>query len=851
MKWHTLSAKQALSKLSVTEDYGLSSQQAECRLQSFGENKLATSKKKSIFSRFLAQLNDFMIIVLLLCAGVSLAVSFLSGEPDFTDPVVILLIVLINAGVGVVQESRAQNAIDKLRETSHMTVSVVREGKAVEISPELLVPGDIIKLKAGDIVPADARLISSVGLCAEEAALTGESEAVMKDADFLAGEKCDVCDRKNMVFSSSAVVAGSGVAVVCETGMKTQIGEVASLLLTQENDDTPLQKRLANMGKVLGIAALAICAVIFVLGVLRRVSVLDTFMLSVSLAVAAIPEGLPAIVTASLALGVRALARENAIIRRLPAVETLGSATVICSDKTGTLTQNKMTVEKIYGNQSEILTLGVLCSNAKAERENGVMTASGDPTEIAIVVKALEQGIIKPTLDREFVRVKELPFDSNRKLMTTVHKTDKGFRVITKGALDILAEKCEMSIERRREMMYECDKMAGDALRVLAVAYKDVRTIPPENSLECGLNLVGLIGIIDPARPEVLNAVKECQRAGVRAVMITGDAPRTACAIASKIGIASDRAITGIEIDEMTDRKLQKAVKTCSVFARVTPKHKVRIVRAFKSNGEVVAMTGDGINDAPALKSADIGCAMGKNGTDVAKSASDMILLDDNFATIVKAVRHGRAIYDNIKKSVRFLLSCNIGEILAVLLSSLLSLPSPLLAIQLLWVNLITDSLPAIALGFEPIDRDIMKRKPIKSKAGMFSRNDCADLFLEGCLIGALTLLSFIIGRSFFDITGEPLTARTMAFCVLSISQLIHAFNVRNEKSIFKIGVFSNRKMCLAFPICLCLQVATVVFPPLRTVFRTVPLGFLEWLIITALSLTPLVVCEILKRLSK
>lgn len=852
MQWQTMSQKQALSKLSVSMTEGLSEEQAKCRLERFGENRLSGAKKRGIIVRFFSQLNDFMIIILLIAAAVSLLVSYFSGEPDFTDPVIILLIVLINAAVGTLQESKAQHALERLKKLSAPHVNVLRNGAKQQIPPDMLVPGDIIFLSVGDIVPADCRLLSGVGLKTEESSLTGESEPTLKDADFIAGDKCDVAERKNMLFSSTAVVAGSCTALVCETGMNTQIGAVAGLLSSQENSDTPLQKRLAATGKALGIAAVLICALIFLLGVLRGVPVLDTFMLSVSLAVAAIPEGLPAIVTAALALGVRKMARENAIIRRLPAVETLGSASVICSDKTGTLTQNKMTVDQIAGDAKKVLTLASLCCNAQARRENGVMTASGDPTETAIVIKALGSGIVKTALDRDFPRVRELPFDPVRKLMTTVHKTPDGFRIITKGAFDILLGCCKTTDEERRRLSVQNGGMTDRALRVIAVAYRDVTALPPDNELEKNLEPAGLIGMIDPPREGVREAVAVCKKAGIRPVMITGDHSRTACAIARQIGIIGKEqtdALTGSQIDALTDRQLKKEVRTHSVYARVTPLHKVRIVKAFKSNGEIVAMTGDGINDAPALKAADIGCAMGKNGTDVAKSASDMILTDDNFTTIVAAVRHGRGIYDNIKKSVRFLISCNIGEILTVFLASLLAMPAPLIAIQLLWVNLITDSLPAIALGFEPFERDIMKRRPKSPKAGMFSRSDCVDLLLEGCLIGALTLLAFAVGRSFFDISGEPLCGRTMAFCVLSISQLVHAFNIRSENSVFDVGPLSNPKLCVSFVICLLLQISVVTVPFMRAIFRTAPLSAAGWLIVAALSLMPLCVCEAVKKL--
>ena len=853
MQWHTLSCAQTLTKLSVSEKHGLSDEQAKCRISRFGENRLQSERKKSIIARFFAQLNDFMIMILLAAAAISLIVSLVSNDPDFTDPIIILSIVLINAAVGTAQESRAQHAIDRLKALSAPHSLVLRNEKKQRLLPEMLVPGDIIYLSAGDIVPADCRLLKSVGLKAEESALTGESEPTLKDADFIAADKCDVAERKNMLFSSTSIVAGNGVAVVCETGMNTQIGAVAGLLSRQENEDTPLQKRLASTGKALGIAAIVICGVIFLLGVLRGNHILDSFMLSVSLAVAAIPEGLPAIVTAALALGVRKMVKENAIVRRLPAVETLGSATVICSDKTGTLTQNKMTVEKIFGDETQTLTLATLCSNATAQRENGVMTATGDPTETAIVVKALSKGIVKAALDRNNPRVFELPFDPVRKMMTTVHKTNDGYTVITKGAPDIVLGLCRAGDDETARISAENARLSEQALRVIAVAFKKLDHLPERSQTESDLTFSGLIGMIDPPRDGVKESVATCRLAGIRPIMITGDHGNTACAIAKKIGIlpaGSDAAaLTGAQIDALSDRELKSKVREYSVFSRVTPLHKVRVVKALKANGEIVAMTGDGINDAPALKAADIGCAMGKSGTDVARSASDIILTDDNFSTIVAAVRHGRGIYDNIKKSVRFLLSCNIGEILTVFLASLFALPSPLLAIQLLWVNLITDSLPAIALGFEPFESDLMHRRPKSPKSGMFSKSDGIGLLIEGCLIGALTLLAFTIGRTVFDVSGEPIVGRTMAFCVLSISQLVHAFNIRSEQSVFAIGLFSNPKLCGSFVICLALQIAAVSIPYMRTVFKTSRLLPVCWLIVGLLSVTPLLCCEITKRI--
>ncbi len=848
-----MSQKQVISKLSVSEIEGMTNAQVECRRRSFGENVLKSGKKKSIVRRFFEQLADFMTLFLLCAAVISFGASILSGDPDFTDPIVILAIVVLNAIIGTVQESRAEKALDKLKQLSAPHVTVMREGEKIKLETRELVPGDIIWLSAGEVVPADCRLLETTGCKAVESALTGESLPVDKDADVIVGSKSDVSERRNMIWSSTAIVSGSCRAVVCETGMNTQIGMVAKLLGQADDAPTPLQQRLAKTGKSLGITAIAICGVIFILGLLRGVPPLDTFMLSVSLGVAAIPEGLPAIVTAALALGVRKMAKENAIVRRLPAVETLGCATVICSDKTGTLTQNKMTVAKICGEEQRVLENAVLCCNATAMRENGIMTATGDPTEVAIVVCGLEKGVVKSVAERQFTRIREIPFSSDSKIMTTVHKSGNGYRVIVKGAPERVIERCSLNGQTKSKITEQVDTMTKKALRVLAVAIREYQTLPKGAEFD-KLEFIGLIGMIDPPRENVKRAVEECRRAGVRAVMITGDNALTAKAIAEQIGIVKRgedaKVLTGTQLDELTDRQLVKEVRDCRVFARVTPIHKVRIVKAYKSSGDVVAMTGDGINDAPALRAADIGCAMGKGGTDVAREASDMVLTDDNFSTIVVAVRRGRGIYDNIKKSVRFLLSCNIGEILTVFLASLIGLPSPILAIQLLWVNLITDSLPAIALSFESVESDVMRRKPLSPKKGMFDKSTALDLLCEGCLIGGLSLLAFSIGRTFFDVTGEPLCGRTMAFCVLSLSQLFHAFNVRTSRSLTEIGLFTNKKMCISFAVCTLLQIAVVTLPIMRSVFHTVALGAFEWLIVILLSVVPIVFCEIRKKFS-
>ena len=874
MDWQNLTAAQTVEQLHTDPEQGLPEAQVVCRLQKFGGNKMHAKKKKGLLSKFLDQLCDFMIIILLAAAAVSFAVSLLQGEADFTDPIIILAIVLLNAVTGVLQESRAEHAIAALQKVTAPETTVIRAGKAMQIPAENLVPGDLIRLEAGDLIPADARLLHTVGLKTEESALTGESVPIEKDATKTLQGKTALAQRCNMIYAGCAVVAGSGLAAVCETGMQTQLGQIADLINNQQDSMTPLQKRLAHTGKLLGIAAVVICALIFVMGLIRHIPALDTFMLSVSLAVAAIPEGLPAIVTVVLAFGVQKMAKTGAIIRRLPAVETLGSATVICSDKTGTLTQNKMTVTRVCGADGALdpqssdfrqaLALATLCNNATLDRIDGTLTAKGDPTETAIVLKCAEGGVTKAALEQQYVRIKELPFDSVRKRMVTVHRHTGGYRVIVKGAPDILLPLCSrynrqntaepLTPSLRQRFEQRNLDMASDALRVLGVAYKDLPAVPAGSELEQDLIFCGLIGMMDPPREQVRRSVALCKRAGIKPVMITGDHKRTACAIAAQIGIGSGQhctAVSGEELDHMDDHTLRRNVQKYDVFARVSPAHKVRIVKAYQQRGEVVAMTGDGINDAPALKAADIGCAMGQNGTQVAKSAADMVLTDDNFSTIVAAVKQGRGIYDNIRKAVHFLLSCNIGEILTIFIASLCGLPTPLIAIQLLWVNLVTDSLPAIALGFEPVEPDVMYRKPVHPKASMFSGGLGVDILLEGCMIGGFTLLGFLIGRTLFDVSGTPYAGRTMAFCVLSLSQLVHAFNVRSNHSLFKIGFFSNLKMVGAFVICAIMQISVVALPPLAAVFKTIPLNLPQWGVVILLAMLPLIVCELIKRFFK
>ncbi len=864
MEWCGYSPQKCADKLRTSTGMGLSTAEASERLLRFGKNTLDSGKGDSVIKRFFSQFSDFMVLILLAAAAVSFMTAVFWGG-ELTDPIMILLIVILNAVIGTVQECRAENAAEALKKLSAPHSKVIRGGKLLTVASEELVPGDIIRIETGDLVCADARLISSTSLSTLEASLTGESVPSEKHHDVILPENTPTGDMANMVFSSTIVTSGHAEAIVTETGMNTKVGKIAALISREKSPPTPLQKSLSKTGKILGAAALSICALIFLLGVFQGAPPLDMFMLSVSLAVAAIPEGLPAVVTIVLALGVRKMAMHRAIVRRLPAVETLGSTTVICSDKTGTLTRNKMTVAELFcsgGTVSahspegaELLSLGALCCNSTVSKKGGELSASGNPTENAILIAAAETGFDPDSHSKQFHRVRELAFDSKRKRMTTVHSLPGGgFRIISKGAPDILLTLCSsfsgssgkqaLTPSAKNRILSANDSMAEKAMRVIAVASKDVPHLPKDDaSLESGLCFCGLIGMTDPLRPQAKAAVARCKKAGIRPVMITGDHITTAKAVASDLGIftKNDKAMTGAELDSLSQQQLEKEVRRCSVFARVSPEHKVRIVKAFQAGGEVAAMTGDGVNDAPALKCADIGCAMGMSGTDAAKSASDMILTDDNFSTIVEAVCQGRGIFENIKKTVHFLLSCNIGEILTVLCGYLLKLPSPLLAIQLLWVNLVTDSMPALALGAEPVEDDIMERPPSRTEKGIFTRPLAVRMLLEGCLIGALAFLGFTIGRVFFDGTGEPVIGRTMCFAVLSMSQLVHSFNLRSRHISQKGGILRHPKLLGAFVLGSLMQVSVIVIPVFNSVFHTSPLSPLQWTITILLSLCPVI----------
>ena len=880
MKFHNHSAEDTLKQLSSDSLSGLSSFKAEELLTTYGENRLKEKKKKSTLSRFIDQFKDVMILILLVAAGISFVIACIEGNPkEFFEPILILLIVFLNAIMGVMQESKAEKALDALKSMSAPHARVLRDGVESVIDAINLVPGDIIHLEAGDFIPADARLLKSVSLKSEESALTGESVPSEKDASITVAEDAPLGDRTNMVFSGCSVSYGTATAVVTATGMNTEMGKIANLLDSEASVQTPLQQKLAQLGKYLGILAIAACAVIFVVGLSNGIPALEIFMTAVSLAVSAIPEGLPAIVTIVLSIGVQRMVNKNAIIRSLPAVETLGSASVICSDKTGTLTQNRMTLIKAYcdadafadkksftdsdatnnpalltediGSDNslsvkELLKFATLCCDGSVIHNGEEEKHIGDPTETAIVAAAYKNGMTKDTLNQEYPRLAEIPFDSDRKLMTTVHCINGQNTVIVKGAFDVLASRCiKGNLSQAKEIN---DSLSSQALRVIAVAYKKIDSIPSiatSEELECELTFLGMVGMIDPPRPEAKDAVAICRKAGIKPVMITGDHVVTASAIAKELGILEDGdlAITGAQLDVMNDSELDEKIEKISVYARVSPENKIRIVKAWQRKDQVVSMTGDGVNDAPALKAADIGCAMGITGTDVAKGAADMTLTDDNFATIVDAVKEGRGIYANIKKVVGFLLGTNIGEVVLVFTAMILWHKTPLLSMQLLWINLVTDSLPAIALGMEAVEPDIMNQKPKQKKEGLFAHGFGIRIILQGIMFGILALFAFRMGE---NATGEIAGGQTLAFMVLATSQVIHSFNMRSEHSLFKTGIFGNSKLNGAALLSL-LLVALVLFTPVSIAFGLIKLPVKLYLIGLGMALIPVVVMELSK----
>ena len=896
--WFNKTFKEVEKELETDLEKGLSKEKVEERQEKYGFNELQQVAKKSLFQRFLEQFKDFSIIVLIIAAIVSGIVGVLQGE-GITDTIIILIVVIVNAIIGVAQESKAEKSLEALQKLSDHASKVIRNENMEVVPSKELVPGDIVVLDTGDYIPADLRIIEAVNLKTQESSLTGESVPVEKTSEIIEEQEIGIGDRKNMLFSSSLVTYGRGKGIVVETGMTTEVGKIAGMINSTEKQETPLQQKLDKLGKTLGIAALVICAVIFILGILQGKEIISMFMTSVSLAVAAIPEGLVAVSTIVLAIGVQKMVKKNAIVKRLPAVETLGSATVICSDKTGTLTQNKMTVEKIFWNDAtreasnisddeideeltKLVYANMLCNDTKISSDG---TLTGDPTETALVDMGFKLNFDPSIYDR-MERVEEIPFDSDRKLMTTVNKVGDKYVVYTKGGIDEILKRCnsyeiggQISEELEsyiNKIRQENEKMAQNALRVLGCAYKEIDHIPTKEemkTIENDLIFIGMVGMIDPPREEAKLAVEKCKTAGIKTVMITGDHKITATAIAKKLGILEndDEAITGLELEQMTDEELEKNVRHYSVYARVSPEHKVRIVKAWQKNGEVVAMTGDGVNDSPALKKADIGCAMGIVGTDVAKEAADVILTDDNFATVVSAVEEGRKIYDNILKVIQFLLSSNIGEVVVLFFATLLTpLFSKwfgitdingleiLLPIHILWINLVTDSLPALALAFDPANSDIMQRKPIKPGKGIFTKGMTWRVVYQGIMIGGLTLAAFMIGLA---TTKEPIgtltldqskieVGQTMAFVTLALSELVHVFNVRdNKKSIFKTGIFNNMKLIGAIIISAVLMFVILLIPGLREIFSIPVLPKENIIELICLVLAPIVIVEIFKLL--
>ena len=918
--WFNKEVKDVETELKTDLEKGLNTSQVEENKSKYGENELQEKKKEPLIKKFIAQFKDFSIIVLIIAAIVSGIVGVAQGE-GFTDTIIILIVVLLNAVIGVAQESKAEKSLEALRKLSEHAAKVIRDGKEQVIPARELVPGDVVIIETGDYVSADLRIIEAANLKAQESSLTGESVPVEKSIEAIEATEIGIGDRVNMLFSSSLITYGRGKAIVVETGMNTEVGKIAGMLNDTEKQETPLQRRLNSLGKTLGIAALAICAFIFVIGLLQGKDVISMFMTAVSLAVAVIPEGLVAVSTIVLAIGVQKMVKKNAIVKKLPAVETLGSSTVICSDKTGTLTQNKMTVEKVFCNDVTVdvnkvettedfnkLVYNCMLCNDSRMLETGEL--AGDPTETALIDMAFNLEY-QEAIVRENPRVEEVPFDSNRKLMTTVNENNGKYRVYTKGGVDELLARCNSYLfkgeirtnleDYSRWIRENNENMAKDALRVLAFAYKDIDHIPSKEemeTIESGLTFIGMVGMIDPPREEAKKAVEKCKHAGIKTVMITGDHKITAVAIAKKLGILEneDEALTGLELDKISDEELTKNIRKYSVYARVSPEHKVRIVKAWQANGEIVAMTGDGVNDSPALKTADIGCAMGKVGTEVAKEAADVILTDDNFATIVSAVEEGRRIYDNILKVIQFLISCNVGEVIVLLLATLfapliaktfgisdVTMIQLLLPIHILWINLVTDTFPALALAFDPANRDVMDRKPIKKDEGIFTKGRTFRIIYQGAMIGILTLVAFIIGLATPDsklptmvkYEGETIAVeeidnldemlanggeyvskeetkieigQTMAFMVLAFSELVHVFNIRdNKNSIFKTGILGNSILIWAVLASAFLMVIILAVPALRHIFSIPILPMNNMIETIALIIAPIVIVELMK----
>jgi len=878
MQWHTLAPNDVAKETSTNVTTGLTTEEAKKRLKRFGENKLKEAKKQSALLLFLHQFQDFMVLVLLVATVIS---GFLG---EYVDAVAIIVIVIMNACLGFFQERRAEKSLEALKQLSAPQATVLRDGEWVKVRSQELVVGDVIKFSSGDRIGADVRLIDAKGLEIEESALTGESVPTNKVAAPLTNEHATIGDLHNMAFMGTLVTRGSGVGIVIATGMKTAMGQIANLLQEAETVTTPLQRKLEQLGKILIVVALLLTFLVVVVGVMQGHELYEMFLAGVSLAVAAIPEGLPAIVTIALALGVQRMIKKNAIVRKLPAVETLGCASVICSDKTGTMTENMMTVTHLWASGKtwtvsgtgletsgtfyehdrpvdikketmlqQLVTFGALCNNAQLKENNHRRYIDGDPTEGALLVAAMKAGFTKERLEGEFTIEQEFPFDSERKMMTVIIKDRSGRRfIITKGAPDVLLERCDRITWNGREQQLTSawrktvqeiiQTMANKALRTIAIAYRPLAAherIITEKEAENALIFVGVEGMIDPPRPEVKKAIQQCKEAGIKTVMITGDHVLTARAIAKQLGILppNGKVMDGATLSRLSVDELEEVVDDIYVFARVSPEHKLKIVKALQRKGHVVAMTGDGVNDAPAIKSADIGVAMGKSGTDVAKEAAALVLLDDNFATIQAAIHEGRNIYENIRKFIRYLLASNVGEILVMLFAMLLALPLPLVPIQILWVNLVTDGLPALALGLDKAEENVMKRKPRHPKEGVFARGLGWKIVSRGFVIGVVTLAAFM---AVYERSGENLGyAQTAAFATLVMAQLIHVFDCRCERSILDRNPFGNLYLVGAVLLSLALVLVVIYYPPLQSVFHTVPLALIDWLLIGGLSALP------------